>query len=319
MEIDTEKLKGLVLGMDLRIAKNNLRLLYPDVKPVIEYRESDRAKFSIIGFKYNRVTGLFTFIVASDCPIYNLPMLYHENEFLKRFMMIFQVFFNQSEYLLRNIDMYFKPSESPKEFLPTLISWLGLNLKLLQGDEKLIRKVLQYAIPLFKIRGTAKGLKLFLYLISGIMPEIIESDSSSKNLSISKEIDVDLAMFTESDISNVFYVYFPCLESELSRVVVEAIHNVVQSEKPSYTQGFVVFKKPVAKRRNVTTYEETDMSFMAEETEQVAESAETSRHSGAQKRKRKHPESKKSGTQTSETMDGKPEKKTDFDDSIIDF
>lgn len=347
MEIDIENVKKLVLGLDIRIAKRNLHFIYPQLKPVIEYAESDRAKFTVTAFKFNKITDKFTFVVASDNMITMLPMLHQENEFLRRFLMIFQTFFNQIDYTMANLDVYFRPSEAPNRFLAMLVDWLGVNLKLLSNDEKLIRRVLQYAISLYKIRGTVRGLRLFLYVVTGILPEIIESNSSSKDSNIDSDIDIDRTMFTGTELRNVFYVYFPCLESDFSENVIETIHNIVQSERPSFMQGFIIFKKPVKQKRKVTTYEDAqviddsigvdEIGVDSSDTQSAATEAATET-TQAEKSSSKSKKSKKSVAKASDSTDSaqaasesekksadtkskeQPAKKdVDFDDSIMDF
>lgn len=335
MEIDVENLKSKLLNLDMRAAIKNLSVIYPEIKYSIEYRESDRDKFSVLGFKFNKFTSKLTFVVASDNMIELLPMIYHENEFLRRFLMIFQTFFNQLEYTMSNLDLYFRPTECPKVFLAMLVDWFGLDLKMLQSDEKLIRKILQYLIPLYKIRGTVKGLKLFLYLITGVMPDIIIDNSSSKNYSSKfTEFDIDSTMYTNNELKNVFYVYFSCLESDFSDELKDTIHNVVQSEKPSFMQAFVVFKKPAKQKRKVSTYIDEDIVFTDDSTSKAAGSSASlddsensdkllensaTENGDASKEAVESSKGKKGDEKKAVKKAEKTKKKPEIDDSIMDF
>lgn len=88
---------------------------------------------------------------------------------------------NQDEYFLKNIQAL----ESDNKFLPILKDILGNPPGILEGEEH--RKMLQYIVPIYKIKGTHLSYKLFLNLL-GFDVEIIEHDPLDSISEITDEI-----------------------------------------------------------------------------------------------------------------------------------
>ena len=252
-----EKIKKIVIGLDVYKAKNRIARLYPDLadKINIEFIESEYKRFMVVDCYYDEINKNLMLKVTSKNPIRYLPSIYQENDFLRNFLMIFQHIMNETSITLDNLDNLFRPMETSSRFLPMLASWFGVNYDLL-GKEETARKVLQYAIPLYRYRGTKIGLKLLLYLVSGVVPEIIEGELPFDALCISNEIDVSSIMIEQENNSSVFSVYFPIFATDFEEDLIKRIYRIIQNEKPVETQGYLYFKKQKVQNRKRTVISE---------------------------------------------------------------
>ena len=263
MEITTlEQIKNVCVGLDIYKAKNRISRLYPDFenRVEIEFVESEYRRFIVIDCEYRNEEEKLILKVTSKNPIKYLPSIYQENDFLRKFLMIFQHIMNETSITLDNLDNLFRPMEIALKFLPMIATWFGVNYELL-GNEETARKVLQYTIPLYRYRGTKLGLKLLLYLITGVEPEILEGELPFDALSISEDVEVS-SIIVEKDSSNsLFSVYFPVYATEFEDSLIKRIYRIIQNEKPVDTQGYLYFKKKKEKTRKRTVISD-DMQIM---------------------------------------------------------
>ncbi|MCL4240939.1 MAG: hypothetical protein KJ048_06255 [Dehalococcoidia bacterium] len=102
-----------------------------------------------------------------------LPGIYHDSDFLGRFLLIFEHILSPIDRTIENIPDYFDPDLAPPDVVTWLGSWLGLVLDARWPDERR-RDVVKAAPELFRWRGTRRGLSHFLRLYTGVEPEIIE-------------------------------------------------------------------------------------------------------------------------------------------------
>lgn len=102
-----------------------------------------------------------------------LPGIYQENNFLGRFLLIFESILSPVNRTVENIHHYFDPGVTPPEAVDWLGSWLGLALDERWPEERR-RDLIAAAVSLYQWRGTKHGLSEFLRLYTGIEPEIIE-------------------------------------------------------------------------------------------------------------------------------------------------
>jgi phage tail-like protein len=102
-----------------------------------------------------------------------LPPLYHDAEFLGRFLLAFEAILTPIEQNIDHFDFFLDPKASPESFLPTLARWVGLTL-----DEKIppdkLREILAQASDLYRKRGTKKGMTKAIEIYTGVAPKISE-------------------------------------------------------------------------------------------------------------------------------------------------
>jgi phage tail-like protein len=104
-----------------------------------------------------------------------LPEIYQQDEFLGRYLLIFESMFNPIWWVVDNFDMYISPEVAPQEWLQWMASWFDLLLlEDLPIDTQ--RRIMDQLGWLFMRRGTPAGLSRMLELYFGVTPEIIEDD-----------------------------------------------------------------------------------------------------------------------------------------------
>lgn len=103
-----------------------------------------------------------------------LPGTYEENDFLQRFLSIFEDIWEPLEQRQDYMQMYFDPRTCPVDFLPWLASWLGLSFNP-HWPEARRRRLLAQAMDLYRWRGTRYGLIRMIEVCTGITPVIIEN------------------------------------------------------------------------------------------------------------------------------------------------
>jgi phage tail-like protein len=104
-----------------------------------------------------------------------LPAIYSEDDFLGRYLLIFESVLNPIIWMIDNFDFYLSPELAPPEWLRWLASWFDLVLvpELPVDRQRAIMKQIGW---LFVRRSTRVGLERLLELYFGVPPEIIESD-----------------------------------------------------------------------------------------------------------------------------------------------
>lgn len=108
-----------------------------------------------------------------------LPAIYSADEFLGRFLLIFESILGPLERTVDNLHYYFDARLTPPDLLPWLASWLGLVLDE-RWPEAQRRELIRSAVDLYQWRGTRRGLAEFIRLYTGFTPEIAEPAGKKK-------------------------------------------------------------------------------------------------------------------------------------------
>ena len=149
-----------------------------------------------------------------------LPPSFHEDEFLGRFLLIFESILDPIERTIDNIDLYFDPRLAPEPLLPWLASWFDLVLNEKWPIERR-RALVHAAADLYRWRGTRRGLSEYLRIYTGVEPTIIEPGQEQRSNGSS------------SLPAHVFRVVLEVPDPRLvERDLVEAI---IEAEKPAHT------------------------------------------------------------------------------------
>lgn len=102
-----------------------------------------------------------------------LPGIYSDDEFIGRYLLVFESMMSPIMWLLDHFDFYLTPEVAPVEWLHWMANVLDmLLLDELPEDRK--RVIVRQMGWLFLRRGTKPGLSRLLELYFGIAPEIIE-------------------------------------------------------------------------------------------------------------------------------------------------
>jgi phage tail-like protein len=105
-----------------------------------------------------------------------LPSIYSDDEFLGRYLLIFESILSPIIWTIDNFDLYLTPDIAPTNWLEWMASWFDL-LVLPDLPIERQREIMRQAGWLFMRRGTRAGLQRLLELYFGVTPEIVEMDN----------------------------------------------------------------------------------------------------------------------------------------------
>lgn len=172
-----------------------------------------------------------------------LPAIYREDEFMGRFLMVFESFWAPILRQINGLSFYFDPRMTPSDFLPWLASWLGLVLDERWPEESL-RKLLCSAALLYRKRGTKQGLQDYLELFTGAEAKIIEHRAFNFRLGPEARLGPGIALGTGNQ-PHTFTVVLqlpPALSSgskeERAQAELERrriIEDTIKAQKPAHT------------------------------------------------------------------------------------
>lgn len=214
--------------------------------------------------------------VADRNPIRHLPGIYQRSDisgrnFLADFLWVFQHILNQTRDKLENIHSYFDPLETPENFLPWLGSWVAMTFED-DWPEFKRRNLVRKAVELYQLRGTVRGIRLYLQIFTGVEPRIIENHwpfdgiqvcpfemyptLDANGMEIKDEemrkvmarpdwqgatIGEDTVLMPWIDKRHVFTVELPMRQEEVELDTIKRIHRILDMEKPAHTDYYVVF------------------------------------------------------------------------------
>jgi phage tail-like protein len=102
-----------------------------------------------------------------------LPAIYSEDVYVGQYLVPFEDVLEGFRYLLDDVDRYFTPALTDQAFLPWLATWVALVLDE-EWDDAKRRRLISEAVQLYRWRGTVYGLKRYLEIYTGLVPEIRE-------------------------------------------------------------------------------------------------------------------------------------------------
>jgi phage tail-like protein len=166
-----------------------------------------------------------------------LPALYTEqDEFMGRFVMLFESFWQPIEDRVNNIHYYLDPKLTPPDLLPWLATWVDLLLDEKWPEEKR-RKLLSAMVPLYRQRGTRCGLTQYLEIYTGQPPHIAEHRAHNFQLGKITRLGPSAAL-GKRNISHTFSVTLnlpPAASEEDRKERQRKIEAIIEAEKPAHT------------------------------------------------------------------------------------
>ena len=166
----------------------------------------------------------------------HLPAIYHEDDLMSRFLMLFEDFWDPIEKQVDTIHSYFDPGLTPSEVLPWLASWLDLTFDNRWPDQKR-RQLLRRIALLYRKRGTKPGLKEYIEVLTGTEAEIMEHRAENFVLGPMAKLGPGIALGRDNT-ANSFTVLVrvpPDAGEEASWVDRRLIESIVDAEKPAHT------------------------------------------------------------------------------------
>ena len=240
---------GLAIGAAKRLAKKrsgatlDIKMVESEEKALTVVKQFPEAGDELTDRRVVKVE------IATRPWIQYLPGIYQaadeENaDFLQRFLLISQHLTSGIEERLEFLHEFFDPRLTPEKYLPWLASWLAMTM--LEGwDEDKRREIIQRTPELYRLRGTAAGLKLYLRLFADVKAEIIEGEWPYPGMVIGKTSTVgkDTTLSPPVFISQCFTVKLPDKKNEVPRERLRTVHALVEIEKPAHAHYAVVFEE----------------------------------------------------------------------------
>lgn len=112
-----------------------------------------------------------------------LPAIYQSSDFTNRFLAIFEQAFDPAVQTMDNLWAYLDPLTAPRALLPFLAQWVAWPWDP-QMDTHKQRRILRYAVTLYRCRGTRYGLRLYLHLYTALPLEDETVPESQKCISV---------------------------------------------------------------------------------------------------------------------------------------
>lgn len=210
------------------------------------------AKLEILGDEAGQVVSQETIAVAvyhSGRYLEYLPSLYEQDDFMGRFLMLFESFWRPIEQQIGEIHNYFDPELTPARFLPWLASWFDLMLDD-NWSESQQRELLNIVMWLYRRRGTRVALQRYLEIFTQEPVEILEKRAKNMSLGPASRLGVGVALGT-SNQPHTFTVklrlrpIFPPADldevaaarevARLEKQRLALIHRMIMGEKPAHT------------------------------------------------------------------------------------
>jgi phage tail-like protein len=187
--------------------------------------------------------------IATRAWIQYLPGVYQDadeenSDFLHRFLLIAQHLTAETEERLEYIHESFDPKLTQERYLPWLATWLAMPL--LEGwDEEKRREIIERTPELYRLRGTAAGLKLALRLFADVRAEIEEGVWPYPGMVIGKTSTIghDSTLSAPVFSSQCFTVRLPQGKDEVPRERLRTVHALVETEKPAHSHYAITFEK----------------------------------------------------------------------------
>jgi phage tail-like protein len=144
----------------------------------------------------------------------------NHNDFLGRYLMIFETILNPITWIIDNLDLYLSPETAPDIWLEWLSTWFDILLVPELSSERK-RDILRQIDWLYLRRGTRMGMQRLLQLYFGVPVEIVESPDQPCEFEVRMPLDQsELALSDDR-------------KSELAQ-------QLIDSQKPGFTVGRLV-------------------------------------------------------------------------------
>jgi phage tail-like protein len=224
---------------------------------VVLYRESYEDRDTVLEQRPARGQMVYegtevTIWVARRGYLEHLPAIYRRSDAVGRNLVrdlcfVFEHMFDSIDKNLIDGWRFYDPHVAPMEFLDWLSGWTAFTLDL-DWPEAQKRALVKRAVDLYRIRGTKRGLTLFLKLFTGHEPEIVENEWPFKGFRLEGEgaeqgarIAIDSVVLPPMDLAHCFVVKMPIKFESVTPEMVIRIHQIIQLEKPAHTHYYLQF------------------------------------------------------------------------------
>ena len=167
-----------------------------------------------------------------------LPAAYRDDEFMARFLLIFQSVLDPLVNTVDNIALYFDPGLTPESVLSWLATWVDQTLDPawpIQRRRELVAK----ASELYRWRGTRRGLIEYLRIYTGTKPQIVEYIPG-----MILDAETALGENTVLGSSGAGHHFTVILETGADEVVdPDTVKSIIEGQKPAHTRYTLELRK----------------------------------------------------------------------------
>lgn len=171
-----------------------------------------------------------------------LPAFYEQDEFMGRFLMLFESFWKPIDNQVEELHYYFDPGLAPANLLPWLATWLDLEANEAWPEDR-FRELMRWAIALHRKRGTKWALQKHLEIYTGQQPIIAEKRLTNFVLGDEAKLSSGIALGPgNSPHTFVVTLYLPPIDmsdetERLRRETIRrrAIESIIDMQKPAHT------------------------------------------------------------------------------------
>lgn len=224
---------------------------------VVLYRESYEDRDTVLEQRPARGQMVYettevTIWVARRGYLEHLPAIYRRSDAVGRNLVrdicfLFEHMFDSVEQNLKDGWRFYDPHVAPPEFVDWLARWTAFTVDM-DWPETQRRALVKRAVDLYRIRGTKRGLALFLKLFTGHEPEILENTWPFKGFRVEGEgaeegarIACDSVVLPPVELAHCFVVKMPVKFEDVPPETVIRIHQIIQLEKPAHTNYYLQF------------------------------------------------------------------------------
>jgi phage tail-like protein len=226
-------------------------------KIVVLYRESYEDRDTVLDQRPARGQMVYettevTIWVARRGYLEHLPAIYRRSDAVGRNLVrdlcfLFEHMFDSVDTNLTDGWRFYDPHVAPPEFLQWLSHWTAFSIDL-DWPEAQKRALVKRAVDLYRIRGTKRGLTLFLKLFTGHEPDIQENTWPFKGFRVEGDgaeqgarIALDSVVLPPVELAHCFVVTMPIKFEDVTPELVIRIHQIIQLEKPAHTNYYLKF------------------------------------------------------------------------------
>lgn len=224
---------------------------------VVLYRESYEDRDTVLEQRPARGQMVYettevTVWIARRGYVEHLPAIYRRSDAIGRNLVrelcfVFEHMFDSVERNLNDGWRFYDPHVAPPEFLEWLSRWTAFSVDM-DWPEEQRRALVKRAVDLYRIRGTKRGLALFLKLFTGHEPDIQENTWPFKGFRLEGEgaeegarVGLDSVILPPVELAHCFVVTMPIKFEDVTPEMVIRIHRIIQLEKPAHTHYYLQF------------------------------------------------------------------------------
>ena len=187
----------------------------------------ERGTFNVFVRPYSRYLSL-------------LPEIYQEIDFIARFLKIPELSFDPDVEIWRNQWAYLDPLTAPEAMLPFLaycFDWkIDRSLPIY-----LQRRLIRYAMQIYRWRGTRRGLRLFLHLLTDLpLDEDLPEDDKHIRIheTLQKKLIFGQTVLGEDSILGGGQPFYFCVHLNFQgyeqKISDDIMRSVIEQEKPAF-------------------------------------------------------------------------------------